>query len=313
MKFNNILVITGLLLTVMILGCSKDDSPTSSGQRVFSGITQRNEFGDTLQVDPTDWVVVGLGNTAHSRVPVTVPIFRNLQQTAGQTEISTVSIGAFPNPFIPGAGHLMINLALPDPLQVQLYVVNGSGSDSIFLANLLLPPGDHTFPWDGTNGSGNRVTDDIYRVYFTSGLTHSFGDVQTTLSQPADPQPNAPYIGYAASFYDSSDYYAWEWGVATAFGPSGQLGGLNRFSGPLPAWQGMDYLNRFLYLPMFVNYDLRTASPYQCYYLLANKHFQFGAGWPVAGNYGSADSTRPEWQLSNIYHDDYQVSFPGSP
>jgi hypothetical protein len=313
MKFTRILGLVSVFLLFLLLGCSKNDSPTSSAGRVFSGITQRDEFGDTLLIDPNDWVMVGMANSVPGGNLVTLPVYRNLSQVTGETGRSNLSLGAFPNPFIPGAGHLLIQLVLPDPIQVNLYLVNGSGADSIVLANQFLPSGDYTFVWDGTNGSGVRVSDDIFRVYFTGGMAHCFGDVMTTLSNPADPPPNSWYVNYANSFYDSSAYYNWEWGVATNFGPSGVLGGVNRYSGSLQSWRAMNYLNRFLYLPVFINYDPRTASLFQYFHLLALKHFQFGAGWPVAGNYGSADSTRPEWQYSNYYHDDYLNAFPGSP
>jgi hypothetical protein len=272
---------------VLICGCSAfDNSSEPSESRHFVGITERNEFGDTLSIDQEDWVVVGF---------------------------SGLSIGAFPNPFIPGAGRLLINLTLPVELNSSLYAVNESGSDSIILSDQVLSAGTHTLLWNGIDSSGNRLADGNYRIFFDAGMIHSFGDVTITLANFPDPPLNSNYVGYAQDFYDSTQYFNWEWQVARDFGPSGLLGGPNRYDGSFDSWQALSFLERFLFLPTFFNYDLRSSSPYQYHYLLAYKHFQFGAGWPSGGHYGVADTTNPEWQLGNYYHDIYVQAFQSGP
>ncbi len=62
-----------------------------------------------------------------------------------------------------------------------------------------------------------------------------------------------------------------------------------------------------------MNYDLQSATAYQYHYLLAYKHFQFGAGWPDEGDSGIPDTTRAEWQKANTYHNDYVEFFESGP
>lgn len=74
MKAHNIILI-GFVLA-LLAGCSKEDSPTTPG-RVFSGITERNEWGDTLSVDPDDWVILGGFAPSAGGKTALLPQFRN--------------------------------------------------------------------------------------------------------------------------------------------------------------------------------------------------------------------------------------------
>src|SRR5512143_35880 len=128
MKIHSTSVIYSLLtIAIFVLlimwGCSKDQSPMAPPGRVFTGITQRNEFGDTLAVDLEDWIITGYGDSGGQTNRELAPVYRNGVHLADKVSDQVISIGAYPNPFVPGAGHLLIDLILPNTMEVKLYLV----------------------------------------------------------------------------------------------------------------------------------------------------------------------------------------------
>lgn len=290
---------------LFVIGCSEeDDSPAAPG-RQFEGITERNEFGDTLSIDDDDWVIQGIAPPASSGT-VQLPYFRDGKVMPGR-EVAVASddysIGAFPNPFIPGAGRLLIELVIPEETFVEIHVEDESGDVNVTLWNSNLV-GTGILSWSGTDGNGDVLPNGIYRVFFEAGLVESYGDVMIEQALQTDPAANESYVLHAQQYFDYNDYVQYEYEVATTFGWDGELGG-DVYDLPISTWQSLDYTTRFADLPVFMNYDLTAADPFQYHYLLAYKHFQFGAGWPDDGDIGVIDTTQAHWQKTNSYHNDY--------
>jgi hypothetical protein len=322
-KFKNVYVILSAiaLISVLVWGCSKDNPVTPpSPVRTFSGLTQRDEFGDTIKVgdslliDPEDWVILTMPVGAvisETSGPTVIP--KGMRVVQRETTSFGITFGAFPNPFIPGTGRLLINLFLPDTMHLEMYIVNESGTDSIVKAYGTYPGiADYIFPWDGTDGQGNTLPDGAYRVFLKAGTAHSYGDVEIMLSNPPDPPENVSYIS-AAQFYNFGDYLDWEWRIAGIYGQDGQMGGSDRYEGLFPQWSALPFEQRFAYLPVHFNYDLYAAKAYQYYYLLAYKNYQLGAGWPESGIYGQSDTTLAAFQYENVWHDNYVTAFENAP
>jgi hypothetical protein len=309
-RLSLLLVICSILF---LAGCSEDDdSPTGPG-RQFEGITERNEFGDTLSVDSDDWVIQGLV-PPQSSGSVRMPWFRDGKVVPGRDVAlasDDYSIGAFPNPFIPGTGRLLIELVIPEETLVEIHIEDESGNVNITLWNSNLM-GAGILSWNGTDGDGNVLPDGNYRVYFEAGLVHSYGDVMIENALQPPPPSNEEYVIYAQQHFDYNEYVEYEYEVATTFGWDGVLGG-DVYDLPISTWQGLNYTERFSELPVFMNYDLTAADPFQYHYLLAYKHFQFGAGWPDDGDIGIVDTTRAYWQKTNSYHNTYVILYEFGP
>ncbi len=303
----------------LLTDCSNEKNPVSS-QRAFLGITERNEFGDTLSVDSTDWVIIGLTGTGPQTAafPALLPRFRNgVRLTGGTAEDSSAdldySIGAFPNPFIPSAGRLIIELSLPQNLDVFLHLGDEENLIHLTLVDQTLPAGVHQIVWNGEDAGGLPLQNGIYRIFFDSPLVTSFGDVEVVVSGNPDPPGNAQYVLYAQQYFDPLEYLEWEFETAVNFGWDGQIGGDDGYPLPFSAWQLLDYNEKFAYLPIFINYDLNSAGLYQRHFLLAYKHFQFGAGWPDDGDIGVPNPSLPQWQKENVYHNNFVDLFTGGP
>jgi hypothetical protein len=306
-------------LALLLTSCSEEETPASP-RRAFLGITERDEFGDTLSVDTTDWVITGLTGSGSpaTRLSMPLPRFRDgVRLTGGAAEDSsanqTYSIGAFPNPFIPSAGRLIIELILPQNLDVQLHLEDEENQINLTLVDQTLPAGIHQIVWNGEDAGGSPLPSKIYRIFFDSPLVTSFGDVEIIVSGISDPPGNAQYVLYAQQHFDPLEYLQWEFETAVDFGPDGQSGGNDGYPLPFSTWQLLDYGEKFIYLPIFMNYDLNSAGSYQYYYLLAYKHFQFGAGWPDDGDIGVPDPSLPQWQKENVYHNNFVDLFTGGP
>lgn len=306
-------------LAPLLIQCSDGRTPASS-RRAFLGITERNEFGDTLSVDSTDWVITGLtGSGSHTvRIPAPLPHYRDgVRFTDSAAEDSSTeiaySIGAFPNPFIPSAGRLIVELTLPQSLDVFLHLEDEDNAINLILVDQTLPAGFHQIIWNGEDAGGISVPNGIYRIFFDSPLVTSFGDVETAVSRMSDPSENAQYVLYAQQYFNPLEYLQWEFETAVNFGPDGQAGGNDGYPLPFSTWQLLDYSGKFVYLPIFMNYDLNAAGSYQYHYLLAYKHFQFGAGWPDDGDIGVPDPSLPQWQKENVYHNNFIDLFTGGP
>ena len=114
-----------LIFMLLLLGCSGDDSPTEPS-RQFTGITERDEWGDTLAVDPEDWVILGDFNPPPASHSITLPRFRDGKPTGEEVPFTTddieYSIGAFTNPFIPGTRRLIIDLVIPDLVDFFIHI-----------------------------------------------------------------------------------------------------------------------------------------------------------------------------------------------
>lgn len=305
------------LALIFIWGCGEEESPTSAVPG-FTGITERDEWGDTLSVDTTDWVIVGGFPSYQSSGPIALPIYRDGKRLQGGVNLELAeqpeySIGAFPNPFIPGAGRLLISLVLPVDANVELHAEDASGEHNITIMDAPLPLGIHLISWDGKGVGGATLPEGIYRIFYQAGFVSGFGDVQIIISGVPDPPTNAAYVLYAQDYLDFTEYSAYEYSVATQFGWDGQPGGNDTYPSNQTAWSVLNYENKFSYLPVFMNYDLLSADSYQYHYLLAYKQFQFGAGWPDDGDVGIVDPNLPEWQKSNSYHNTYVDLFEQGP
>jgi len=299
----------------LLWGCEKDESPNLPAGRTFSGITERDEWGDTLSVDTTDWVIVGPVGSA-GIAPATLPCYRDgkylgerrVESGGGQLDYS---IGAYPNPFIAGAGRLLIDLVIPAEAPVEIHAEDESGQISAPVFALPTALGYYIITWSAQDSTGQRLPDGIYRIFFESGLVSSFGDVVVTLAQHPDPPTNQDYVVFAQEHYDESEYTAYEYWIATSYGPTGEWGGSNRYPLPISLWQLLTYPQKFQYLPAHMNYDLSAASLYQYHYLLAYKNYQFGAGWPDSLDIGITDSTKAWWQKENSDHNEFVEMFEG--
>lgn len=310
---------TLVILLIISAGCMEQDIPLVA-VRDFSGITERNEWGDTLSVDSTDWIIDALVFPEAVAGIKSLPLYRNgIQLTGkviqGEVDVVEYAIGAFPNPFVPGAGRLLIELTILDPLDVDVHVENPSGELSITLVDTTLSEGIYLFSWDGTYESGNTLSEGIYRIFFDAGYISSFGDVQAILSDQPDPPTNADYILFAYEIYDTLEYVYYEYQIASDFGWDGELGGDDTYALPLSSWMLLSYTQKFNYLPVFMNYNIYAANSYVYHYLLAYKHFQIGAGWPESGQYAEdpIDPSQPEWQYENYAHDAYLELYEGNP
>jgi hypothetical protein len=173
--------------------------------------------------------------------------------------------------------------------------------------------GVNTFLWNGRDESNQILPDGIYRVFLEAGLISTHGDVEIIVSGVPDPPSTANYVQYAQGNYTLNDYFGWEYGIAHTFGADGVLGNNDYYPDVQSVWQTLTYEQKSIFLPEFMNYDPRTASSYQYYYLLAYKHFQFGSGWPIGQNQGSNDPTLPQWQVENNYHLYYLSEFETGP
>ncbi|MFH1861491.1 MAG: FlgD immunoglobulin-like domain containing protein [bacterium] len=295
----------GCLLLTFLIGCSEDNTSLNV-QRDFEGITQRDEWGDTLAVDADDWVIVGPPSQYSNTPPTSIPYYRNFTPVGSYAgEANSLSIGAFPNPFMAGAGRLLIELILPAQTSINLHVEDESGNFNRILFDLDLSPGYYTIPWDGKDANGLLLAEGIYRIFLQATPYSSYGDVQIIVSTIPDPPGYAEYVQYAQEHYSQTEYLTYEYQVATNFGWDGQLGGGDVYSLPFSFWETLTYTEKFLYFPVYMNYDLDAASFYQYHYLLAYKHFQFGAGWPDDGDVGIVDTTKAQWQKSNAYHNTF--------
>ncbi|MCX6640194.1 MAG: hypothetical protein NTW14_06890 [bacterium] len=314
---NSVALIAAMLMTA---GCSdKDSSTNSTNGRTFSGITERNEWGDTLSVDTTDWVITTLpgGDGPYftpSHFPgLMVTLDAQLRSEPLPPNDSVFSIGVFPNPFIPRAGRMIMVLNLPQSVLLNIWLEDESGEVVIPLVGNTLPSGQHLLTWTGIDSAGNYLSDGIYRIFLTAGAISSFGDVRTIISNYPTPANNTPYVQYAYQNYSLDQYDQFEYYTATHFGADGMLAGGDIYLASFNSWQALNYNTKFQYLPFFMNYDLNLSGAYQDYYLLAYKHFQFGAGWPGVANIGVADSSNPAWQLQNTMHDTFVQLFEEAP
>ncbi|RJP77798.1 MAG: hypothetical protein C4524_07515 [Candidatus Zixiibacteriota bacterium] len=297
---------------VFVMGCSEDETPTNGGEppRQFTGITERDEFGDTLSVDSTDWALSGpLVQTASGGGSV-LPRYRLDLDSRKVTPAGIAStddevlLGAFPNPFIPRSGRLLIELVLPEPTPLKIWLENESGTLNLTLLDSTML-GAWLIGWNGYIGNGQYLSDGMYRFFFIVGPFTAHGDVEVIHSQDPDPADSVNYVEYAESYYTLDAYHDYEYLVASQYGPTGNYAGPDRFEGTQGLWVSLNFGQKFAYLPVFFNYDMEMAGGYQYHYLLAYKHFQLGAGWPMAGNTGVADTIKAQWQYNNTFHEAY--------
>jgi hypothetical protein len=317
-----LIFIASLAALVFMSGCSEDSPTDGNTPRNFDGITMRDEFGDTLQgvVDTTDWVITGpqaaLASDGADMLPAgSVMLIPRASVTDGSDDgTDDINLGAFPNPFIPRSGRVLIELILLSEVDLRLHMENESGSLNVTLLDTSLF-GAWLVAWSGYLGEGRYLADGMYRFFFDLGAASSFGDVQVIHSQDPDPPDSAAYVLYAQDFFDLTAYGSYEYKIARDYGPSGILAGPDRYEGAQAQWETLNYGDRFVYLPIFFNYDWEEVgqASYQYHHLLAYKHFQFGAGWPTAGNNGPADTTQAQWQQANTFHDHYVELFEGGP
>ena len=297
-----LIVIFLSFLIFLISSCDNNQSTGSNDSGDFSGITERNEWGDTLSVDPEDWVIVGnlVGDTVSSV----------LSDSIGPPYPLATSIGAYPNPMIPGAGHVKIEFSIPMACSVEVRITDKDEQYAYLLFDgILLPAGIHRITFDAGYNNSN-LPNGIYRVFFTAKTSEdtvtSFGDVQVELSNQPDPSADADFVLYAQNHFEMSQVDEYDYSVATTIG---REGGNSIFTGTFSEWSALVFWEKMDYLPQYYTYNLDNADPYQYHYLLAYKHRGFGAGWPDDGDLGIPDTTISYWQLENSYHDTYIVLY----
>lgn len=305
-------------LILLLIGCAGEQAPTEIETRTFSGITERDEWGNIISEDTTDWVIDQFILPGTSSNRVTLPVFRNDRQITGSEVSMSLDdleyyIGVFPNPFIPGTGRINFEFTLPVGGAVTIHLENESGSLNFLIYNNdAASMGVYTITWEGADNTGALLPNGIYRIYFEAGLASSFGDLQVIHMGYPEPPGTATYVLYADSYYDSSSYLLWEYETAVNFGSDGLLGTNDEYLGTFGSWTALDYTYKFnYYLPIFMNYDLFSADQHQFYYLIAYKHFQFGAGWPDNSYYGVAYDSIAYWQLESYVHDTYLDLYGG--
>jgi len=86
-------------------------------------------------------------------------------RSVGSTALSTVLLGAAPNPFL-SSTTIRFSLKEPGDADVQVYDISGRLVKSVF--DQWAEAGPHQVSWDGTDGSGSRVASGIYYIHMVA-------------------------------------------------------------------------------------------------------------------------------------------------
>ena len=134
-------------------GLSKRDINPRQKIHPFQGITETDEVGNIISVDPDDWCYAG-----EPGVYAFLPAYPN--PTEGACTITFV---------LPEAADvsIMITKWVGDPIRIVRRLVNGEYA-----------AGTHTIVWDGRDDDGDWLGADVYRVLMTAGDFSCYGDIQ---------------------------------------------------------------------------------------------------------------------------------------
>jgi hypothetical protein len=108
-----------------------------------------------------------------------------------------------------------------------------------------------------------------------------------------------------------NDYFHYEYWAASIFGKDGQTGGDPGYTGTPDEWQSLSWTEKLLYLPSDgFTHELDPITKDQQYYEMIGKYNQFGAGWPLAGDYDQnyrfgTPHTTWQWEKGNSFRDTY--------
>ena len=134
-------------------GLGKKDINPRQKIHPFQGITETDEVGNIISVDPDDWCYA-----TEPGVYAFLPAYPN--PTEGACTLTFV---------LPEAAdvNIMITKWVGDPIRIVRRLVNGEYA-----------AGTHTVVWDGRDDDGDLLGADVYRVLMTAGDFTCYGDVQ---------------------------------------------------------------------------------------------------------------------------------------
>jgi len=158
-SLQNCLYLNLLAMFIILSSNSCSDSGTDPVKPSFTGITETNEIGQVLSVDPGDW-------------SCDEPIIRpdSSDSTIQNVLPSKFCFGpAYPNPT---NGRTSIGMAFPVALHALVIVYDGNlFVDTLF--NQAFNAGQHVFEWNGES-----LPKKIYRFTISTNDWNSYGDVE---------------------------------------------------------------------------------------------------------------------------------------
>lgn len=150
-----------LLITIFIIlsanSCS--DSGTSPNKPVFTGITETNEIGEIMSIDPGDWACADSSYAPNYTDSTNIHILP-----------SKFCFGpAYPNPT---NGRTSIGMTFPIAIHATIIVSDG-GSFTDTLFSQAFAAGQYVFEWNGES-----LPKKIYRFTISTNDWNSYGDVE---------------------------------------------------------------------------------------------------------------------------------------
>jgi len=158
-SLQNCIYLNLLAMFIILSTNSCSDSGTDPSKPVFTGITETNEFGQIMSIDPGDW-------SCDEAI-----ILPDSSDTTGQYVLpSKFCFGpAYPNPT---NGRTSIGMAFPVSTHATIIVFDG-GSFTDTLFNQAFAAGEFVFEWNGES-----LPKKIYRFTISTNDWNSYGDVE---------------------------------------------------------------------------------------------------------------------------------------
>jgi hypothetical protein len=138
------IIIIGLIMSVFTSSCEKDTE-----ENLFTGITESNEFGETISVDETDWNLTENWNETENS------LFSESFDNLCSTDSEYYLLSAYPNPCDDIA---MLKFIVPDDKRVAFRIVDKD-------YNILVSQ-DNASSDIAINFEYLKVQNDIVRVYY---------------------------------------------------------------------------------------------------------------------------------------------------
>lgn len=154
----NYIYLNLIAIFVVLLSISCSDSVTDPGKPVFTGITETNEIGEIMSIDPGDWACADSSYAPNDT-------------DSSNTHIlpSKFCFGpAYPNPT---NDRTSIEMTFPVSTHATIIVSDG-GSYTDTLFSEAFDAGAHVFEWNGES-----LPKKIYRFTISAGDWKSYGDV----------------------------------------------------------------------------------------------------------------------------------------
>ncbi|UCD63506.1 MAG: T9SS type A sorting domain-containing protein [Candidatus Zixiibacteriota bacterium] len=132
-------------------------------------VTGPNEMGTTyISSDGSTWTDLGAawGDDVAIRARTSVDLPVSVADTPEPTPYAYSLSHNYPNPFNPAT---RISYSLERRSQVQLVVYNILGQRVATLVDEVMPAGQHTVSWNGTDDSGNMLGSGVYFYRFKAG------------------------------------------------------------------------------------------------------------------------------------------------